>query len=244
MLRLRNVSAGYGDTAVLRGISINVPKASTVALLGPNGAGKTTLLRVASGLLRPSAGSVLIDGVDVTNQSPYKLVSKGVCHVPEGRGIFPSLTVRENLLVQSTRGREASAVERAVAAFPRLGQRLSQRAGTMSGGEQQMLALARAYVQRPSIVLLDEVSMGLAPKVVDEIFVFLGRLAAEGVSLLLVEQYVTRALGAADYVYLLNRGEVVFAGEPSELSDEAVFASYVGSAAAEPTTVARRSFVE
>ena len=230
MLRLSNIDAGYGDTQVLRNVSINVPAASTVALLGPNGAGKTTLLRVASGLLRPTSGSMTIDGAEVSGYSPHKLVSRGLCHVPEGRGVFPNLTVRDNLLVQSVRGQESAAVERAVTAFPRLGQRLNQRAGTMSGGEQQMLAMARTYVQRPSIVLLDEVSMGLAPKIVDEIFEFLARLAAEGVSLLLVEQYVTRALAAADYVYLLSRGKIVFAGEPSELSDEAVFASYVGAA--------------
>lgn len=229
MLALRGIRAGYGDTTVLRDITLQVPDASVVALLGPNGAGKTTLLRVASGLLPASAGSMTIDGTDVTGLSPHRLVAAGVCHVPEGRGVFPNLTVRDNLQVQSLRGREDEAIERAVHAFPRLGERLGQLAGTMSGGEQQMLALARTYVQKPSVVLLDEVSMGLAPKVVDEIFDFLGRLAGEGVSLLLVEQYVTRALAAADFVYLLNRGEITFVGEPSELSDEDVFASYVGA---------------
>jgi branched-chain amino acid transport system ATP-binding protein len=151
-----------------------------------------------------------------------------LCHVPEGRGIFPNLTVRDNLIVQSPRGQETESQDRAVQAFPRLGERMDQIARTMSGGEQQMLALARAYVQHPKVVLLDEVSMGLAPKLVDEIFDFIGLLATEGVSLLLVEQYVTRALAVADYVYLLNRGEVAFAGEPSELESEDVFAQYVG----------------
>ena len=151
-----------------------------------------------------------------------------MCHVPEGRGIFGSLTVRDNLIVQSPRGEEAESLERAVQAFPRLGERMNQIARTMSGGEQQMLALARAYVQHPTVVLLDEVSMGLAPKLVDEIFEFLALLAREKVSMLLVEQYVTRALEIADYVYLLNRGRMAFAGEPSELSGDAVFAQYVG----------------
>jgi branched-chain amino acid transport system ATP-binding protein len=143
--------------------------------------------------------------------------------------VFAPLTVRENLLLQAPRGEESEALDRAVSAFPRLGERMRQVAGTMSGGEQQMLALARAYVQHPKVVLLDEVSMGLAPKVVDEIFDFLGLLSQQGVSLLLVEQYVTRALAAADYVYLLNRGEVAFAGEPSELEGEDVFTQYVGA---------------
>jgi branched-chain amino acid transport system ATP-binding protein len=229
MYELRNIRAGYGATKVLHDVSLKVPSGSIVALLGANGAGKTSLLRVASGILRPASGSLILNGEDVTRFSSHRLVSKGVCHVPEGRGVFPSLTVRENLLVQSPRGEERQAVDRAVHAFPRLGERLGQVARTMSGGEQQMLALARAYVQHPSVVLLDEVSMGLAPKLVDEIFEFLALLAREKVSMLLVEQYVTRALDVADYVYLLNRGEVAFAGEPSELSGDAVFAQYVGA---------------
>jgi branched-chain amino acid transport system ATP-binding protein len=151
-----------------------------------------------------------------------------VCHVPEGRGIFPTLTVRENLMLQVTSGHEDS-VGRAIDAFPILGQRVSQLAGTLSGGEQQMLALARAYISDPRIMLLDEVSMGLAPKIVDEIFLFLERIAAEGASLLLVEQYVTRALALADYVYMMNRGNLVFVGEPSELEEEDVFVRYLGT---------------
>ncbi|MBA3743279.1 ABC transporter ATP-binding protein [Sporichthya sp.] len=228
MFRLENVVAGYGGTTVLRGVELSVPSGSVVALLGPNGAGKTTLLRVASGQLKPTSGAMTMNGEDVTRLSPHQLVAKGVCHVPEGRGVFPSLTVRDNLILQSAKGEEKEALDRAVAAFPRLGERLAQIAGTMSGGEQQMLALARTYVQHPTVVLLDEVSMGLAPKVVDEIFEFLTLLRRQGTSLLLVEQYVTRALEAADYVYLLNRGEIAFAGEPPELDGADVFASYVG----------------
>ncbi len=230
MLRLDSIRAGYGGSTVLRGVSMLVPPSSVVALLGPNGAGKTTLLRVASGLLRPSSGQVLLDGEDVTRCAPNQLVKRGVCHVPEGRGIFPSLSVRENLILQSIPGTESESVEKAVSAFPRLGERLIQQAGTMSGGEQQMLALARAYVQNPRFVLLDEVSMGLAPKIVDEIFEFLQVLAAQGASLLLVEQYVTRALAAADYVYLLDRGTVTFAGEPGELDADALAEQYIAAA--------------
>ncbi|MBA3741638.1 MAG: ABC transporter ATP-binding protein [Sporichthya sp.] len=225
---LENLAAGYGGTTVLRGINLVVPPSSVVALLGANGAGKTTLLRVASGLLKPSAGRIHLEGRDVTGSSPHQLVRRGVCHVPEGRGVFPSLTVRENLVLQSVAGNESDAIARAVSAFPRLGERLSQLAGTMSGGEQQMLALARAYIQSPRLILLDEVSMGLAPKIVDEIFEFLAMLAQSGASLLLVEQYVTRALEVADFVYLINRGEIAFAGEPSELDAADVFKAYVG----------------
>ena len=230
MLELQGIHAGYGNSPVLRGVDLVVPEGSVVALLGANGAGKTTLLRVASGLLAPSSGRLVLDGQDLTRKRPHVLTRAGVCHVPEGRGIFRNLTVQDNLALQAPDGDTADAVERAVSAFPRLGERLGQLAGTMSGGEQQMLALARAYVQRPRVVLLDEVSMGLAPKVIDEIFEFLLALAAEGVSLLLVEQYVTRALAAADWVYLLNRGEVAFAGEPAELEGRDIFAEYVGVA--------------
>jgi branched-chain amino acid transport system ATP-binding protein len=228
MFTLDGIVAGYAETTVLRGVSLSVPDASVVALLGANGAGKTTLLRVASGLLRPTAGHMSLDGDDVTGHRPHQLAAAGVCHVPEGRGVFPSLTVRENLALQAGSGGR-DRVDRAVDAFPRLGERMGQTAGTLSGGEQQMLALARAYLANPKVMLLDEVSMGLAPKLVDEIFVFLDRLAHEGSSLLLVEQYVTRALALADYVYLMNRGTIAFCAEPSELVDEDVFARYLGT---------------
>jgi branched-chain amino acid transport system ATP-binding protein len=229
MFAIRNLVAGYSGSVVLRGVDLAVPRGSVVALLGPNGAGKTTLLRAASGLLRPTSGQLLLDDEDISSLRPHQMVDRGICHVPEGRGVFPNLSVKDNLLLQSPRGLEGESLERAVSAFPRLGERLSQAAGTMSGGEQQMLALARTYVQSPRLVLLDEVSMGLAPKIVDEIFEFLELLRSEGSSLLLVEQYVTRALAAADFVYLLNRGEIAFAGEPSELVDQDVFTQYVGA---------------
>ncbi|HEY3603454.1 MAG TPA: ABC transporter ATP-binding protein [Sporichthyaceae bacterium] len=232
MLELRNVSAGYDAGLVLRGLSLSVPPSSVVALLGANGAGKTTLLRVASGQLRPVSGSVLLNGADVTGKRPEKLARQGICHVPEGRGIFPSLSVADNIRLQAPPGESRrTALERATAAFPRLGERLDQRAGTMSGGEQQMLALARAYVCNPKVVLLDEVSMGLAPKIVDEIFEYLHQLARTGISLLVVEQYVARALELADYVYILDRGRLTFVGEPSEISEETVAHSYLGGLA-------------
>ena len=228
MLILDGVSAGYGDTVVLRDVHLCVPPGAVVALLGANGAGKTTLLRVASGLLTPSSGHVLLDGEDVGDRSPASLAARGLCHVPHGRGVFPNLTVRENLVLFAPAGEAEVGIERAVRAFPRLGERLGQLAGTMSGGEQQMLALARAYVRRARIVLLDEVSTGLGPRVVDEIFEFLGRMASEGTALLLVEQFTTRALTAARYVSILKRGEIVFSGEPAELADDDVFGRYLG----------------
>lgn len=229
MFALTDIHAGYSGTEVLHEVTLHVPPSSVVALLGANGAGKTTLLRVASGALRPSAGTVTLDGEDLTTRSPHERVARGVCHVPEGRGIFPTLTVEDNLRLHAEPGREREAMDRAVMAFPRLGERRRQVAGTMSGGEQQMLALARAYVQSPKVVLLDEVSMGLAPRIVDEIFCFLDRLARDGASLLLVEQYVTRALEVADAVYLLSRGRVAFAGESVEVDGADLFSHYVGA---------------
>ena len=230
-LALSGIRAGYAGAAVLRDVSLVVPAGSVVALLGPNGAGKTTLLKVASGVLAPDAGSVQLAGDDVTRQPPHLRAGRGLCHVPEGRGIFPSLTVRQNIALHTQPGGEAEALAVAVDAFPVLGQRLSQVAGTLSGGEQQMLALTAARVRNPSVVLLDEVSMGLAPIVIDEIFEFLGRLAAEGAALLVVEQYVPRALALADYVYVLRQGRIAFVGEPAELTAQDVFAAYLGAAA-------------
>ncbi|GAA0617672.1 ABC transporter ATP-binding protein [Sporichthya brevicatena] len=225
-MRLTGITAGYEDTTVLRGVDLTIPDNAVVALLGPNGAGKTTLLRVASGLLRPWSGTIELDGRDVTGQPSHALAAAGVCHVPEGRGVFPGLTVDENLRLQAPS--RTAVAERVLPAFPRLGERLTQRAGSLSGGEQQMLALAHAYTGRHSAVLLDEVSMGLAPRIVDEIFEHLKVLAASGTSLLLVEQYVKRALELADYVYVLRRGQIEFAGEPWQLGTDAILSSYLG----------------
>ena len=228
MLELRRVTAGYGSHTVLRDVDLVVPDHSVVALLGPNGAGKTTLLRVASGLLRPSAGRLVLDRQDATGWPSHRLAAAGVCHVPEGRGIFRALSVRENIRLQANPALGLDPVPAVTEAFPRLGERLSQRAGTMSGGEQQMLALAHAYVSGSSTVLLDEVSMGLAPKIIDEIFDYLRRLAEKGAALLLVEQYVGRALELADFVYILNKVRVQFVGEANELTEEQILDSYLG----------------
>jgi branched-chain amino acid transport system ATP-binding protein len=228
VLELRDIWAGYGETTVLRGVDLVVPAASVVAVLGPNGAGKSTLLRVASGLLQPKAGTRLVGGEDTNGEAASALVGRGLCHIPDPRGIFRSLTVAENLTLQAPKGRAAESIDRAVSVFPRLGERLAQRAGTLSGGEQQMLAVTRAYVQNPAVVLLDEVSTGLAPKVVDEIFVFLERLAAEGAALLLVEQFVHRALAIADRVSVLDRGVIRLTGNARDLTEEQIFASYAG----------------
>ena len=228
MLELRGVTAGYGSHTVLRDVDLVVPDHSVVALLGPNGAGKTTLLRVASGLLRPSSGHFLVDGQDATGWASHQLAGAGVCHVPEGRGIFRALSVRDNIRLQTNPAVDVDPIQAVSDAFPRLGERLDQRAGTMSGGEQQMLALARSYLAGSKTVLLDEVSMGLAPKIIDEIFEYLRRLAAQGAALLLVEQYVGRALELADFVYILNKGRVQFVGESDELGEEQILASYLG----------------
>jgi branched-chain amino acid transport system ATP-binding protein len=228
MFALHDIVAGYGDSTVLRGVSLRVPRGKIVALLGPNGAGKTTLLRVASGLLEPTEGEITLEATSLRGKPADAFARAGICHVPEGRGIFRSLSVRENLLLQAPPG-DVDALAKAIDAFPRLGERLDQRAGTMSGGEQQMLAVARAYLSNPSFVFLDEVSLGLAPRIVDEIFTFLRRLADGGASLLLVEQYVVRALKIADFVFILNQGEVAFAGEPGELDEAEVFRTYLGA---------------
>jgi branched-chain amino acid transport system ATP-binding protein len=228
ILELRDVVGGYGDSTVIRAVSLRVPAGSTVALLGPNGAGKTTTLRLASGLLKPRSGQILLDGTDVTKLSAHERASRGLCHVPEGRGIFPALTVRDNLVLQTSRRHETEGIEIAIKAFPVLGQRLKQQAGTMSGGEQQMLALASALVREPRVVLVDEASLGLAPLLVDAIFDFLAGLTEQGVALVLVEQYVTRALELAQYVYLLERGQIIFAGPSSEVATDSIHASYLG----------------
>ena len=230
MLELRGIAAGYGEHTVLRDVCVTVPPGTVVAVLGPNGAGKTTLLRVASGLLRPSAGTVLLGGEDITRARPYARAKRGLCHIPEGRGIYPSLTVRENLVLHSHPGEEATALDRAISAFPVLGGKLRQPARLLSGGQQQMLSLVRAYLTDPQVVIVDEASMGLAPVVVDKIFEFLAEIAASGTALLIVEQYVSRALALADHVYLLNKGAVVFTGPPQDIADD-LFAHYLGTAA-------------
>ncbi len=228
ILELRGVHAGYGRATVLRGVDLAVPAGTTVALIGPNGAGKTTLLRVAAGLLKPSAGTVHVDGEEMTHRAPNRRARRGLCLIPEGRGVFRNLTVRENLRLQVPPWSKDTSIERALEAFPVLGARMGQLAGSLSGGEQQMLALSRAYLADPRVVLLDEVSMGLAPKIVEEIFESLRVLATTGVALLLVEQYITQAIAIADLVVLLDRGQVSFSGPPSQLKQDAVLRGYLG----------------
>jgi branched-chain amino acid transport system ATP-binding protein len=233
MLTLEHVTGGYGDVTVLRDVSIEIPDSSVVALLGPNGAGKSTTLRMAAGLLRPKEGRVALDGDDITRFGPYKRTQRGLCLIPEGRGVFPSLTVRENLVMHVDKRHQRQAFERAVDTFSVLGERKSQIAGTLSGGEQQMLALVRAYVADPKVVLIDEASLGLAPLIVDSIFEFIERLAGDGTSLLIVEQYIKRALELASAVYLLNQGEIVYSGAAGDLDEDTVFALYAGEGAVE-----------
>jgi branched-chain amino acid transport system ATP-binding protein len=228
VLEIKNVSAGYGDTVVLRDGTLSVPDSKVVALLGPNGAGKTTTLRTASGIVCPTAGQVTLDGVEVTGHKPYMMARKGLCYLPEGRGIFPSLSVRENLILQSPKGQEDASIDKGLEVFPALANRLKQLAGSLSGGEQQMLSLVRTYVSNPKMVVVDEASLGLAPLLVDRIFEALRQIVAGGTSLLIVEQYVNRALELADTVYVMTRGQIVFSGPADQVNSEDVFEHYLG----------------
>ncbi|MCB1376497.1 MAG: ATP-binding cassette domain-containing protein, partial [Rhodobacteraceae bacterium] len=193
-------------------------------------AGKSTLLKVVSGLLRPMSGAVELFGEDVVKLAPNRRARMGLCHIPEGRGVYKRLTVRENLLMQSEPGDEQGAIDRAADAFPILGQRIDQLAGTLSGGEQQMLSMARTYTRNQRLILVDEASLGLAPIIVDTIFAFLHRIVEEqGASLLIVDQFVHRALEMSQTAYVLNRGEITRSGRAEELKGIDVFAEYMGS---------------
>jgi branched-chain amino acid transport system ATP-binding protein len=228
-LQLNDVEAGYEHTTVLRGVSLTVPAGSVTALVGPNGAGKSTLLKTVSGLLKPTRGTIEVDGHDVTALPPNKRTAVGVCHIPEGRAIYRRLTVRENIIMQAVKGQEEQAMELTAAAFPRLGERMPQVAGTLSGGEQQMLAMARAYVREQRLILVDEASLGLAPLLVDAIFSFLeNQLVQErGAAILIVDQFVHRVLDMADTAYVMRRGEIAFSGTAAELREGDVFAHYL-----------------
>ena len=225
LLAAREVWASYGAVRALQGVSVEVPTGSLAAVVGPNGAGKTTLLRVLAGLHRPERGRILLEGRDVTGLSAHRLARLGVAMVPEGRGTFPGLTVVENLRMGGAG--DLAAVEDA---FPWMDERGSQRAGTLSGGELQMLALARCLSTPARVVLLDEPSLGLAPRVVDQVFRLVEALRGSGKTVVLVEQYVRRALMVADLVYVLQRGRLSFAGEPGELEgDRRLAAAYLGA---------------
>lgn len=231
LLRVERVAFSYGSFKVLHDVSFAVPEEGVVAVLGPNGAGKSTLLRVVSGLERPTAGRVLFAGRDVTGLGASEVARAGVCLVPEGRGIFPSLTVEENLRIAAGVGEET---EEAFELFGVLEDRLDQVARTLSGGEQQMLALARAVLTHPRLLLLDELSLGLAPQVVDALYDAVGRIHRRGGTVVLVEQYVERALELCELVVVCEGGRVRFAGEPGELAHTSGLDAYLGSGTEEP----------
>jgi branched-chain amino acid transport system ATP-binding protein len=220
VLELRNVTAAYGPFRALFGISLSVGPGEAVALVGSNGAGKTTVARVASGLVAPSSGTVVVDGDDLTSARPYRFARAGVAHAPEGRSVYASLTVEENLALSFRQmlGRRAvrTSLDRAYELFPILGTRRKQPAGTLSGGEQRMLSLARVMVEVPKILIADELSLGLAPIVVDELYRDLVRLRTEGTALLVVEQQVGHALQLCDRVVVLDRGAVSWAGASAD----------------------------
>jgi branched-chain amino acid transport system ATP-binding protein len=223
-LELRDIRAGYGKVEVLHGIDLVVPPRSVVALLGPNGAGKTTIMRVASRRITPFAGEVLIDGEDVGRRAPEKLAKGGVCTIPEGRAVFPNLTVAENLRMWTFRGglRLSSVEEAAYARFPRLAERRKQLAGTLSGGEQQMLAMSRALSTNPRVLLLDEISMGLAPIIVADLYAIVAQLAADGLSILLVEQFAYTALEVASSAAVVSSGRIEMQGSPDVVREALV----------------------
>jgi len=221
LLELRDVRAAYGKIEVLHGMDLAVPGGALVAILGPNGAGKTTTLRVMSGLMHPTSGHMLLEGYDVTGVAPERLADAGVCLIPEGRGIFPNLTVRENILMDTYARRQSPReVEEIVCTrFPALRDRLYQMAGTLSGGEQQMLALSRALSTDPALILLDEVSMGLAPIIVERLFGVIRELVTTGVTIIVVEQFADVVLDFADTVALMAQGRVRATGTPKQAKD-------------------------
>ncbi|NMM26184.1 MAG: ABC transporter ATP-binding protein [Glaciimonas sp.] len=237
MLSITNLQAAYGKVEVLHGISMEVPKGKVVTLIGSNGAGKTTTMRAISGMIKPKGGSVKLGGKDVTGMDSHLIARAGLAHSPEGRRVFSTMSVTDNLLLGAfprytrarPRGDIKADLERALELFPRLKERQTQLAGTLSGGEQQMLAMARAVMLNPEVVLLDEPSMGLAPILVEEVFRIISRLKSEGVTMLLVEQFAAAALNVADYGYVLENGRISVHGPADKLkNDPAVQAAYLG----------------
>ncbi len=237
MLSIKNLQAGYGQVKVLHGIDLEVPKGRVVTLIGSNGAGKTTTMRAVSGMIRPTSGEVTLSGKRIDGLESHRIARLGMAHSPEGRRVFPTLTVTDNLMLGAfprlmgarPRGDVPGDLDRAMDLFPRLKERRTQLAGTLSGGEQQMLAMARAIMQSPELVLLDEPSMGLAPILVEEVFRTIARLKSEGVTMLLVEQFASAALNVADYGYVLENGRISVHGDAARLkNDPAVVAAYLG----------------
>ncbi|HEX7983632.1 MAG TPA: ABC transporter ATP-binding protein [Duganella sp.] len=239
MLSISNLHAAYGKVEVLHGISLEVPRGKLVTLIGSNGAGKTTTMRAISGMIKPKEGRVTLGGKDITGHDSHRIARAGLAHSPEGRRVFASMTVTDNLLLGAfprfTRARPKGDInhdlEKALELFPRLKERQGQLAGTLSGGEQQMLAMARAIMLNPDVVLLDEPSMGLAPILVEEVFRIIQRLKSEGVTMLLVEQFAAAALNVADYGYVLENGSISVHGPAESLkTDPKVIAAYLGGA--------------
>jgi branched-chain amino acid transport system ATP-binding protein len=233
LLELRAVEVAYGDLPALRGVSLSVEAGETLSVVGANGAGKTTMLRAVSGLMRPRAGQILLDGVRLDTLPSHAIVEHGVVQVPEGRKIFPSLTVLENLemgsYISAARARRREGLEQVFALFPRLKEREGQAAGTMSGGEQQMLAIGRALMARPRVLMLDEPSLGLAPIIVKEIFRIIGEINQLGTTVLLVEQNTRQALALSRRGYVLENGRVVLEGSGADLlGNEHVKRAYLG----------------
>ncbi|MBA2608222.1 MAG: ABC transporter ATP-binding protein [Actinobacteria bacterium] len=233
-LELRNVRAGYGRIEVLHGVNIDVPRGSVVALLGRNGMGKTTTLRAISGTIPVNSGQILLDDRRIDGRRASAIAARGLVLVPEGRGIFPGMTVRDNLAIaHRSGGKQAGAWDDFAAnvtgAFPVLGERMDQPSGLLSGGEQQMLAVSRALAGDPSVLMFDELSMGLAPIIVDQLMERVGALRAEGRTIVLVEQYLTHALKLADVCYVLAKGQVTWVGEPGELKHMPSAASYLSA---------------
>jgi branched-chain amino acid transport system ATP-binding protein len=231
LLRVRGVEARYGRFVALRNVSLIVPDGAAVALLGPNGVGKTTLLRTVSGMVRPAAEEITFDGERIDGLPDYAIARRGIAHIPEGRGIFPGLSVRDNLTMARFAGGDGSRVgfKRVFELFPVLEQRLDQTAGTLSGGEQQMLSVARAVVTNPRLLMVDELSLGLAPRLVTQLFETIEKIRAQGTAILLVEQYVRHALRVADIVVILHKGKIRFIGEPGELErEEELVQAYLG----------------
>ncbi len=240
MLKIEKLFAGYGKVQVLHGISIEVPRGQVVALIGSNGAGKTTTMRAVSGMIMATGGTITLNGKRIDGLESYDVAKLGLAHSPEGRRVFATMTVTDNLTLGAfprltgsrPRGDVAADLERALELFPRLKERRNQLAGTLSGGEQQMLAMARAMMLNPDVVLLDEPSMGLAPILVEEVFRIIARLKSEGVTMLLVEQFAAAALAVADYGYVLENGGISVHGPAARLRDDpAVRAAYLGGGA-------------
>ena len=237
MLILNELVAGYGKVQVLHGISIEVPQGKVVTLIGSNGAGKTTTMRAVSGMIKPTGGQISLNGERIDGLESYHIAKRGLAHSPEGRRVFATMSVTDNLTLGAfprltgsrPKGDVKADLERALELFPRLKERREQLAGTLSGGEQQMLAMARAVMLNPDIVLLDEPSMGLAPILVEEVFRIIARLKAEGMTMLLVEQFAAAALNVADYGYVLENGKIAVHGPAEKLkNDPAVKAAYLG----------------